>query len=332
MKKIFIVLIAIFLMNCNNPNIEGKYYEANDQLIFEFDKSEVIIYNLIDSIKESYSIKMFDSEIVFMDNANQEVTIEYVYDENQLILFDYNLNLTQSEKIFLKQLKHNKNIDIDKFYNNYWKSEAKLDTIPLILKVVDSTNKGFEYRVQASLPEDILFDSKIYIDKFNYFNKFYVYKFHSSSFADTDYLVENIDFDSLTIMDLNSCRRFKFSKYKSQLNENLFGNWKSTINSNIRNASRAYENPSLVFFGERFIIKKNNTIEIKHGANIREVDFDLGLDSKYIFIDELDFSEFKIIESSSNYLIIENPIIKNESGKPKLMRYLKIDSLDHTTN
>ncbi len=330
MRKLLIivslVLICIFY-SCNNKRvIEGIFYDVTRKKVFEFDKHNLQVYSLLDSTKEKYSIDILDQEINLKLKNDDETVIDFINQNGKLTLLDYNLYLSDNEQIELYKLNFSKSINKGELYNNYW-NIINFDTDEsLFVKIYDSIDVGDSYRnLNSKRSGNIFFDGSFYVNKYNYFNKFQIFRFQTSTFNDTHYLVERLVQDSLILFDLRTATRLKFVKYKSVNNDLIFGRWK-WIDNNDKSLILP-EKEGMLKIGDTIFLSKNFEFIINpdnHRID-KKYHFDIGMDSKYIFINELEYGDIKIVNISKDTLILENPYMKDESGKSLSMRYIKLN-------
>ena len=294
MMKIYTpVIIVLFFISCQKKSIKPSYYfGVLDNKIVKIEGGKAILFNIEDSTKVNLEIN--DSKTI---KTEKGVFLKYSLTKDSLIIFDENKILSNKNIIHLSSFKN----EIDVNFDNDYLKHSSSDIIVNLNKT-----KFISY-----------YKNKIF-EMGDYFisNDFYNYNLFVTNsvktFSDSYYLILEHNNKGLVLIDMRTSKKSHFLKYKSNLDSLIFGNWKRIREPNSLDSNRidTYKNDTFTCLRNNIIIKKDSIVF----DSINQVDskayyFNLGLNSKFLFINHCSVLEIKKLTRDSLILYDENIVI-----------------------
>ncbi|PIE49879.1 MAG: hypothetical protein CSA39_00415 [Flavobacteriales bacterium] len=341
LKFTIISTVIIHLVEgCNNKlPFEGYYFNVNNQQIWEFRESKLLVYNIRDSLKEQYSIQS-DNKKIKLDNKNTQIVFPFKIVKDTLWLTDKTNFLTNDSESKLIRFELD-NIDTITFFNNYWHLKQKNLENDFWIKFYFSENKKYAFMYgKEKRTNNIFLESSFNFNQDKYFNKFWIYKFKSYNWNPFGYLLTQSSKDRLIFKDLSAFKSIELNKYKSKINSQIYGRWLD-VSSDSRNLN-LISNNSRFYFGDTIEFKKNNIFSriLKDKSNFYyedslvgsnseknknlkiEIPFKIGFNTKFIIFNEPIDQILEIKKLTKDSLIIKNHTV----GENLLMKYQHIDN------
>ncbi|PID68501.1 MAG: hypothetical protein CR989_05020 [Flavobacteriales bacterium] len=299
-------LLYILLSGCAETDISGYYYDLSDKRILAFKNSDLIIYNLIDSIKINYKWKGTGQKLKFFNDSFSHET-KFQLSKDSLVLIDENKKLI---KINVAD-----NLDYQLLYNNYWHSYR--DSIDIWCQFLNKDGRIY-FKEQNNT---INFAHNFQIHSRYYFNKFHVFNFNSTFFNQSGYVLSSINSDSLDLISLYDGKKISFSSVTSKIDENIYGKWIKDSNEDL---VMLQPDGKFFYFENVLIISKDNNLNFKDSKNKSSIDtikipFEIGINTKYLFLEEPLNTEIEIIKLNKDSLVFRNNLFTN----PVMVRYIK---------
>ncbi|NQX86050.1 MAG: hypothetical protein HRT67_09115 [Flavobacteriaceae bacterium] len=328
MKKILqslsLVLLIFLINSCSNePSPSGHYIDNVNQKIITLEKSSLVIYDLLDfSNKKEYSISNIRDGVISIENYEEE--LNYTFENEILSLFDYDLTFFHSQQLEFVKIKFNGSFRVEDLSNEYWKCITENKEAALIFKINNNEKDGDEY---FGLKNEDNFDFKhivsFNVSEFSFSEELNFFTIESMHLEGGVFFVEELKADSLILFDITSSKRLPFERYTSNENNLIYGNWNPDIIDiqsfsipDTKHVSSLFANTIII--DEKNISFKVNDSSIKLCQESHKLK--LGLDGKYLFIDNLDNNVIEVDYVSNDSLILKNPYMKGAN----LMKYYRV--------
>ncbi len=339
---VFTILIPL-LLSCENNPVKGYYFDLYNQQIYEFGKSELIIYNIKDSLQNKYSINVDNDKIIFNYN-DKNIKINYLIDMDSLWLIDNEQLFLNNNEIKLVKFEFRDNLNPKLINNNYWhiKSKKTKDDFWINYNTLEDNEYGSMYGKKKN-SSHLFFESFFDINQERYFNKYWIYKFKSYNWDPYGYLLIGVEKDLLEFRELRTFDAIILDNYNSEINEQLFGTW-ANVNSN-KNHITFFSEKGRFYFGDTIFFQKNNffkriineqsyffykdTIQInkdkvnnigKESLGKKEIPFEIGFNTKFLIFNEPLDQILEVEKLTKDSLIIKNHTI----GEKLLMKYIRV--------
>jgi len=343
-KYILIFLLTLCFVNCSKDNIEGYYYHVSNQQIFNFKKSELLIYSLKDSVQKSFSVVVKKDEFINLRDEQDSYSLNYLVDTDSLWLIDDQRDFLNNENIKLIKFELGDKINRKLIFQNYWyyqnDNNAKTDFwFQFILEKADVYGNTYSKETDSV---DISIGASFDIKESLYFNTFNIYKFKSYVWSPYGYLLMDVSKDTLKFRELNTFNEMKFSNYSSRLDSGLYGTWINLPSD--KNNLMLFNGKGRFYFGDTITFTKNkfirklkespnfyyqDTIMISKENNNRKgtilnkpMSFLMGLDTKYLIFEKPLDLILQIKRLNKDTLIIKN----NTAGQELDMKYIRLKS------
>ncbi|GEM_PF-3793321 len=340
---IFLILFSIsitFLVSCEDSHFNGYYFNEENQQIFDFKDSELIIYNIKDSIKNEYVITLGRKNEMEINSENKKMKIYYRIDQNVLWLIDDERLISSNKEVKLVKFKFGNTSNPDLLATNYWYFRPKKSKVDYWIKyhILENNKYGLIYGREEN-SNDMFFESFFDIGQELYFDKFLIYKFDSYNWDPYGYLLVSITEDSLKFRGLRTFDKIELKNYKFKTNLQLYGTWVN-VNSS-KNHINLFGDNGRFYFGDTIVFQKNNKFKRKvkeyfnyfykdtisktdnvekEGIGELEIPFEVGLNNKYLIFDRPLNQILKVEMITKDSLIIKNHTV----GEKLVMKYVRV--------
>jgi len=321
-RIIILLLLFTLLFGCSRKKINGLFYNKIDNNFYEFNNQKLLIYNITDSLKISYSFKIINDKIEFYVK-NKIVRLPYLIEKDSLWMFDNQYDFSTRNqiglsKIRLKNIKFNNDI----FYKDYW-HYYEGDTLHCYYKFMeDKEMKSIFIYGKDDIGMDITtFSSNLFFNKFKIIG---VYSDRANNDKHLDFhLVLDETKNSLKLLNLRTNFQIDMNKYKSYEDNALFGSW-VTVTSNNIDLIVSTDQPW--YFGDTITFTKEMSMKRKlindgkyhYLEDTLDKEFEIGLDTKFLIYKTLKYTIFEINKLTKDTLIINNSTLDSK------MKYVRI--------
>lgn len=336
LRKSLFLFIILSVNSCKKNDIEGYYFDKNCEKIYEFNDNKLIVYNITDSLKSKYLIKIKNKKILV---KNENIELNYTNDKDSLWIFDDERLFSDSYVIGLKEFEIGNVSNYELLTQNFW--HTSYDEVDFWFEFISDENMNYGKAYFKEKKDSIKFIHTFSFDGYLYFDKFRLYSIRSSLLNPNGYILSNINKDSLILLDLYNFNKVKFNNYISKFDSNLYNRWVN-FNQNDKDLS-IFNYEGRFYFGDTIEFTKDNkfTREIKNYYNYyyqdtikldeldstkflkmnfqkKEIPFKVGLNSKYLFFNKPINLTFEVVNLSRDTLILKSLT----TGKSKTLKYV----------
>ena len=301
MMRYYVCIFGMFFVffGCQQTEQKAKFYFSSvNHIIAEVKDKDIVLYNIKDSLKTSYKI---ENKLLLINNK----TIDYKLSDDSLVIYDdFNL-LSGNKSIKLRRFENTFDFDLN---NTFW----------TLNKASDSITVFFSKEHFVSYDEyDKIFDRGTY-KLSNDFNKYCLF-FHDSAvtFSDTFYIISSLGQNNLILTDVNTEKKYHFSKYYNLVDSLILGNWKILDSKPIFSGlSHDYLEADILEFNKKSLIFK-----FTKSGRVDSLNYTFGLNSKTLFVEK--YSILDVVKINKDSLVLYNH--HNQLPENRILKYIRVE-------